>query len=104
MGWLDDLTDWFRDTFIALFKALIDLLGDMVVSVVKTVFDLIIVILDALPVPDFISQYGICGLLAQAGPTVAWVVQTFKIAEGMTIFVAALAFRLLRKILTAFQW
>ena len=44
------------------------------------------------------------GLLAGAGPTVGWFVQTFKISECMAFFAAAAVFRISRKILTLGKW
>lgn len=103
-GWLDRLTGWLRDAIAAAFAALADMLGDLVVFLVEGFLDLIATAIEALPAPDFLANYSICSLLNNAGSDVAWAVSTFKIGEGLTVLAGAFAFRMLRKLLTAFQW
>ncbi len=104
IGWLTDVTDWLRDQLATLWTALVALMQDMIVFMVEGFLSLISAIVNAIPVPDFLSETTICGLLSQAGPTAAWVMENFHIAEGMTLVTSALAFRMLRKLLTLFQW
>lgn len=104
MGWLTNFTNWLREQFLALWNALVELLGDLVVWLVEAMLDLVVVIVEALPAPDFIADYSICALLSSAGPTAAWALGSFRIAEGLGLLAAGFAFRMLRKLLTLFQW
>lgn len=103
-GWLERLTNWLGEMVATVFGALVDLVKDFVLFAVRGVLDLVLAIVNAIPVPDFLSQYSICTLLANAGPTAAWAVGTFKIAECLSVLMLAVSFRLLRKLLTLFQW
>jgi hypothetical protein len=103
-GWLDDITNWLREQLEKLWNSFVELMGDFAVWMVDAVLDLFATIIEAIPVPDFIANYSICALLANAGPTVAWALDTFKIAEGLGLLAAGFGFRMLRKLLTLFQW
>lgn len=104
MGWLNDLTNWLSEQLKELWEAIEEFFGDLLVDGVDALLQLVVVIIDAIPVPDFISSVTICALLGSAGPEVAWAFQTFRIGEGLTLIGAGYAFRLLRKFLTLFQW
>lgn len=104
-GWkLSDLTDWLGEQIKSVWDSFVEFMGDLLVMAVETATDVVVAALDLLPVPDFITTYSICGLLNQAGPLAAWVVSTFRVSEGLLIVAAAIVFRLLRVVLTLFQW
>lgn len=104
IGWLDDLTDWFREQFERLFSFLIQLVKDAILWLMEAVLELGATILEKVPVPEFLQNLSIAHMLGQAGPTVAWLVTTLKLGEGLALIGAAYAFRLLRKLLTLGQW
>lgn len=104
VGWLDDLTNWLREQLERLFNFLVQLVKDAILWLLEAMLDLGALIIEAIPVPDWMGNYSIAGMLGQAGPTIAWCVTTFRIGEAMTIIGAAYAFRLLRKVLTLGQW
>lgn len=104
MGWLIKLTDWLREQMIAMFQAYLNLLQALFMIWLKQMCGVWLTLLDLLPVPDFLANYSMCTLLSQAGPTVGWVLNSFRIAEGLGLIGAAFAFRLSRKFLTLFQW
>lgn len=104
MSWLTDITNWLREVFLALWGALVDLAHDMLIFAVEAVLGLVQTIISAIPVPDFLQGLSICGILSQAGPTAGWIIGVMHIPEGMAMIAAGVAFRLLRKFLTLFQW
>lgn len=103
-GWLTDLTNWLKGVVTALFRAIKDFFLDFLELAVKTLVDGILLIVNAIPSPDFLGNVSICGFLNSAGPTVGWILGTFHIAEGVVMVTAALVFRMTRKALTLFQW
>lgn len=103
-GWLDDLTNWFKDQFKALWDAFVAFMGDLIVQAIESVCDFFATAIESIPVPDFITQYSLDSLLGQAGPTIGWLVSTFKIGQCLTIIAAGVTFRLLRKLFTLGQW
>lgn len=105
-GWLDDITNWLREQFQALFDALVQLLKDVLVFALEAILKVATLALEALSllVPDSLAGFSICGILANAGPTVQWAVTTFHVPEGMLLISAGFVFRMSRKLLTLFQW
>lgn len=103
-GWLTDLTNWLKGVVTAFFRAIKDFFLDFLELAVKTLVDGILLIANAIPSPDFLSNVSICGFLNSAGPTVGWILGTFHITEGVVMVTAALVFRMTRKALTLFQW
>lgn len=103
-GWLEDLTNWFRGLVQKLWEAIEAFFNDLIIFAIEKLLDLVATAFESLPVPEFITQHTIGSLLASAGPTVGWFLQTFKISEGMAFFAAAAVFRISRKILTLGKW
>ncbi|QWF18580.1 hypothetical protein [Lysobacter capsici] len=104
MGWLSKLTDWFREQFIALFAALQHLLEAIFMFWLHQSATAWLFLIQLIPAPDFLAPYSLCSLLSQAGPTVGWALNTFRIGEGLGLIGAAYGFRFTRKLLTFFQW
>lgn len=103
-GWLSDLTDWIKEAIESVWDAFVEFMGDLVVTAIEGVLSLFVVMINALPVPDFLTAYSLDGLLSQAGGTILWLVGTFRIGECLSIIAAGWAFRLLRKLFTLGQW
>ena len=104
VGWLEDLTNWLRGLVQKFWEAIEAFFNDLVIFAIEKLLDLVATAFESLPVPEFIADNTIGGLLAGAGPTVGWFVQTFKISECMAFFAAAAVFRISRKILTLGKW
>ncbi len=104
VGWLTDITNWFRDAFLALWNAFVLFLHDLIVALIAGVMDAFASLVELIPVPDFMTTYSMNSLLGQAGNTIAWLVGTFRVGECLTIIAAGFAFRLLRKLFTLGQW
>lgn len=103
-GWLTDLTNWIRELIGKLWSAIEAFFNDLVVIAIEKLLDLIALAFEALPVPQFMTQYSIGALLGQAGPTVGWFVETFKIPECMAILAGGAVFKITRKIVTFGKW
>lgn len=104
MGWLTEFTDWLVEQLIALFESIVEFFKDLVVYTLDAVCDFFATIIESIPVPDWLTTYSLDGLLGNAGPTIAWIVGTFKIGEGLGVVALGVAFRLLRKLFTLGQW
>lgn len=115
MGWLTSFTTWLAEQFNSRWRAFQDWVLewwdtfqewtlDMGVLALETCLDLAAMVVERVPVPDFIESNSIAGFLGQAGPEIAWIVGTFQIDVGLGMIGAAYAFRMLRKVLTLFQW
>jgi len=103
-GFVSKLTGWASGAMSSAGNSIVALVKDAVVWIVKAILGLFAAIVAAIPIPDFISQYSLSNLLSFAGPDVGWFLQTFKISEGLTVLGSGYAFRMLRKLITLFQW
>ncbi|URL60170.1 hypothetical protein IM816_08870 [Luteibacter flocculans] len=103
-GFVTKITSWASGAFSSFGSSIVALVKDAVVWFVSAVLGVFAAAVAAIPVPDFVKQYSLGALLSHAGPDVGWFLNMFKVAEGMTVIGAGYAFRLLRKLLTLFQW
>ncbi|TCV97742.1 hypothetical protein EC912_101759 [Luteibacter rhizovicinus] len=103
-GFVSKITGWFSGAMSSFFSGIVALLKDMLVLFFGAVLALFAVIVEAIPVPDFIKTYSMGALLSAAGPDVGYFLNVLRIGQSLSIIGAAYAFRLLRKLLTLFQW
>lgn len=103
-GWLEKLTNWIKDTVLAVWEAFKDFIGDVLVNIIDMLLTTAAIAIEAIQVPDFVLAYSLGGLLGQGGDWIAWLIMTFKVGTGLTLIGAGWAFRLLRKLLTLGQW
>lgn len=104
VGWLGDLTDWLLGIFKQIWDAFVQFVKDIFLFILDFVMQVVTWILSNIPVPDWLTQYSLNSILGQAGPTIGWVAHEMQIGQAMTLIAAGYAFRLLRKLLTLFQW
>lgn len=103
-GPLDDLTNWFKEQFQALWNAFKDFLGDLLVTLISGLEHLFLAALNAIGVPSFLTTYNLGTLLGQAGTTAIWLAGVLRLGDCLVVISAGVAFRLLRKLLTLGQW
>ena len=101
---LEKLTNWLKEQIVALWNAFTEFMGDLFLLWVEHSLSLIIWVLDRLPVPEFLTQHSIGSVLGNAGPTVAWMITTFRIGESLTVIGSAMAFYIIRRVLTLGIW
>lgn len=104
MGWLQDITDWLREQIVAVWNAFAAFVKDMLVALVEVVLDLGATVIEAIPVPDFVSEYAISSLLSNIGSDLMWFMGALRVGEGIALLGLGYAFRLVRKALTLGQW
>ncbi|MGS1344785.1 phage coat protein [Stenotrophomonas geniculata] len=103
-GWLNDLTEYIRRQVERLWNAIVEFFRDLVLYAIEQLPDLAAHALEKLPVPEFMTEYKLGTLFANAGPTIAWFVNIFKIPECMTVVSLGIVFFITRKILTLGKW
>lgn len=103
-GWLDDITNWLREQILKVWDAFVRFLGDLLVDAAEACLEVAALAVESLPVPEFLSQYSLNALLGQAGPTIGWLVTTFRIGECLAIIGLGYSFRRLRKLFTLGLW
>lgn len=103
-GWLTDFTNWLLEAFKAIFREFMQFAVDLFFLWLANILDMWLFIIQQIPVPSFLTTYNLTSLLGPAGPTIAWLMTTLRIGEGLSIIGAGYAFRLTRKFVTLFQW
>lgn len=101
---LTKLTNWLKEQILAVWNAFIEFMGDLFLTWVEHSLTMILWVLDRLPVPDFLQGQSIGSILGQAGPTVGWMVTTFRVGESLSVIGAAMAFYIVRRLLTLGIW
>ncbi len=104
VGWLTDLTDWIRDLVESVMGQLMAYFTDLFQLWFAAAIDTALLILNAVPFPDFLSGVSICGILSGGGPIVGWAISTMQVPAGVALIAAGFAFRMGRKVFTVFQW
>lgn len=103
-GWLSRLTGWFAYAINALFQAIAGLIRDMVVNIMSNILQLVLLMISAIPVPDFLKNYSMGGVLGNAGPIVGFFCAQLQVPAALGLIGVGYVFRLTRKFLTLFQW
>jgi len=94
-----DLTQW----FIALFNAITDFFTDLLVLQLEAFLDGILFLINAIPVPDFLSN-GIDALVSAIPPEIHYFLDVSGFDNALALLGAGISFRLLRKLFTLGQW
>ncbi|KAB0515654.1 hypothetical protein F7R02_25890 [Xanthomonas cissicola] len=66
--------------------------------------DPLLYVLTLLPMPDFMKGQSIGGMLGNAGSTILWFADVFKVGPALVMIGAAMVFYLLRRVLTVGIW
>jgi hypothetical protein len=104
VGWLDDFTGWLAKIWRAIWHAFVDFLVDFVLIVVKIVGTAFSYVISLIPVPDFLTNNTVGGLLGGAGPVIGWLATQMQLSTALGFIAAGYAFRLTRKFFTLGQW
>lgn len=102
--WLKSLSDWIVELVKSIFRFIKDVLYDTAVYIFKQVLEVVRFIVDSLPVADFLQTYNLQALWDSLHPTIKFFATTIGIPQGLLFIAAAVGVRLIRKLLTLFQW
>lgn len=103
-GWLGDLGEFLRKQVERLWDAIVVFFKDLVLFAIDQMLQLVSLVVEMLPVPEFLEQNSLNVMLGKAGPVVGWFVQTFRVGECFAMISVAITFRMMRKILTLGKW
>lgn len=99
-----DFVKWLIDFVKSIITALWDFVSDIFVYLAGLLFDLISYVINHIPVPDFLTSSSLGVMFSGIDPSILYFAQYFKLTECFALIASAVAFRLLRKFLTLFQW
>lgn len=104
MGWLTDFKDWLVDQWKALWGAFFDFGNDLILKFLKKALELFAELAKDIPVPPWMADYSLGHLFAQLSPTLGYFVDRLGFGVGLGLIGLGYAFRVVRKLATAFQW
>lgn len=103
-GWLSRLTGWIAYAINAVFSAIATFLRDLVINIFSNLLQLVLLIVQAIPVPSFLTNYSMNSILGGTGPIVGFFMTQLNVGPSLGLIAAGYVFRLIRKFLTLFQW
>lgn len=95
---------WLLSLFVKLLAGIWDLMTDLVISVLDLFLQALAALIVAIPAPSFLSSYKLQSLFTGFTGDILYFVGVFRVTEGIALLGLAFAFRMLRKVVTLFQW
>lgn len=103
-GWLDDLTAWMWKVLKIFFDALVAFAHDLIIRTLEQIFTVILLLLELLPMPEFLEGVSLGGMLASGGSSILWFADLFQIGPSLVLIGTAMVFYLIRRVLTVGIW
>ena len=100
---IEEITNWFFDLVLNIFKALWTFVKDVFIEVFDLLISAFVSLISAIPVPGFISG-GLDNTFSALDSGVLYLVSQAGVPQALAIIGAGYAFRLARKFATLFQW
>lgn len=102
--WLSSLTNWFITVIKDIWQAFVDFLGDFWVDIADFVLSAIASTFSVIPVPHFLDNYSVGTIFSFLPSDILYFVGQLGLPAAFALISSAVAFRLLRKVMTLFQW
>lgn len=100
---LAEFTEWLLDVVGQFFEDLWELVQDAFLWVVQQITDAVLWVLEQIPVPDFVAN-GMQALFDGLPQGTLYILGQLSIGTGLAMIGAGYGFRMVRKLLTLFQW
>lgn len=104
MDWLSSITAWVIALVKAIWSDFTDFLNDFWILVAETVLTAIAATIASIPAPAFLSSYSLGGLLSDLPSSLLYFVGHLQIPEAFALLGMGFTFRMVRKLITLFQW
>lgn len=98
------LISWLAELIKSVWQAFVDFLSDIWIDVADIVLQAIAGLIVSIPVPSFLSNYSIGQIIGYMPSDVLYFVGLMHMGEGFALISGAVAFRMVRKVITVFQW
>lgn len=100
---LAQFTAWLLSLITGLFAAVADFAVDVAVNLLDLLLTALVTLLGAIPAPEFLSS-GLQSIYSQLDGGVLYFLNAVGLPTGLGFVSVAVAFRLVRKAATLFQW
>lgn len=98
------LINWLAELIKTVWQAFIDFLGDIWIDIADTVLSALASVIMSIPVPSFLSGYSIGQIISLMPSEILYFLGMLHMGEGFALISAAVTFRMVRKVITLFQW
>lgn len=104
MEWLTKFTQWITDLIKQLWSDIVDFWRELWVDIASQLLSAIADLINAIPVPDFLSSHSIGSIIGSFPSDISYFVGQLHLQEPMMLIAAGFAFRMTRKAFTLFRW
>lgn len=99
MDFIDSIIAWLK----GLFNDLVEFITELPLLILDGILSALASIIEAIPMPDFMTG-GLQEVVDVLPSSVLWLMANAGIGAALGIIAAGVGFRLLRKVVTLFQW
>jgi len=100
---LAEFTTWLLGLITKAVNAVFDVVVDALIKVLDLLLGAVVALLSAIPVPASLSA-GMQSLWSTLDPGILWVLNSMGLPACLAMLGTAYGFRLIRKVVTLFQW
>jgi hypothetical protein len=104
MEWLTSLTAWITGLIKGLWVDLVNYFNEAWINVSQIVLSSIADTVHAIPSPDFLNDYSMGHLFGYLPSDFLYFISYFNLPECFALIAAGFSFRMVRKVITLFQW
>ncbi|MDE4919809.1 Inoviridae minor coat protein B [Cupriavidus metallidurans] len=95
---------WLLSLIVKVFAALWDIVNDLMIAGADGLLTALAGLIGAIPAPSFLQNVSLQTLFGGLGSDVLFFFGVFNIGAGIALLGSAFGFRMLRKVVTLFQW
>lgn len=100
---LEEFTTWLLGLIKEAFSALWDFMSDVFVGLIDMLLTALVALFGTIPIPAFLSE-GLGSVWSGMDGGAMYLLTALGVPQGLAIIGAGYAFRLVRKVVTLFQW
>lgn len=101
---LSSFASWLMSLATKAFGAIWDLLTDLLINALDLFLTALSSLIIAIPAPDFLAGHALQDVFAQMSGDVLFFMSAFNVGPGIALLGSGFAFRMVRKVVTLFQW
>lgn len=99
MDFVDSIIAWMK----GLFTDLVEFITDLPLIILDGLLSALAAVIEVIPMPDFMTG-GLQTVVDSLPSSVLWLMANAGLGAALGIIAAGVAFRMLRKVATLFQW
>lgn len=101
---LNSLISWVSGVLKSLWADFVNFFNDLWIGIADTVLQSIASTVSSIPTPDFLDRYSLGTIISLLPSDVLYFVSLLGLTEAFYILGLGVSFRMVRKVVTLFQW